>query len=139
MQIKDAATIAGKYATRGAAAGQDYANGVNNPRQPWAASTAAQSGAWGAGVQSAITNGSFVKGVNNAGDAKWQRKAAGVGAQRYPAGVTAAKTDYQNGVAPYLAVLQALQLPARGAKGDPSNINRVTAVNNALRQKKLNN
>jgi hypothetical protein len=137
MQIKDAGTIAKKYATRGAAAGPDYATGVANPRNPWAASTAAASSAWGQGVQTAITNGAFVKGVNNAGDAKWSRKATTVGAQRYPTGVQAAMTDYQNGVAPYLAVLQALQLPPRGPKGDPSNINRVTAVNTALRTKKV--
>lgn len=137
MQIKDAGTIAKKYVSRGSAAGQDYATGVANPRNPWAASTVAAKGAYASGVQTALSSGSFEKGVNNAGDAKWSRKAAGVGAQRYGPGVTAAQTDYQNGVAPYLAVLQALQLPPRGAKGDPSNISRVTAVNNALRQKKV--
>jgi hypothetical protein len=138
MQIKSADVIAAKYATRGAAAGPDYAAGVNAPRNPWAASTTAASDAYSAGVQAAVANGSFVKGVTNAGDAKWQRKAAGVGAQRYPAGVTAAKQDYSTGVAPYLQVLAGLQLPPRGAKGNPGNMQRAVAVATALRNKKIN-
>lgn len=137
IQIKSADVIASKYASRGAAAGADYATGVQNPRQDWAGATAASASTYAAGVQAAIGQGSFAKGVNAAGTAKWQRKAAGVGAQRYPSGVTAAKADYQNGVAPYLQVIAGLTLPPRAPKGDPSNIQRVAAIAQALRAKKL--
>lgn len=137
IQIKSADAAAKKYATRGAAAGQDYANGVANPRQDWAQATSASAQTWGAGVQQAMSNGSFAKGVNAAGTAKWQRKATGVGVTRYGPGVQAAQADYQNGVAPYLQVLANLNLPPRNPKGDPGNIQRVAMIAQALRTKKL--
>lgn len=138
INIKSPDVVAKKYAARGAAAGADYAAGVQNPRQDWQAATDAASNTWAAGVQQAVTNGAFVKGVNKAGTQKWQRKAAGVGATRYGPGVQAAQGDYQNGVTPYLQVLAGLTLPPRNPKGDPGNIARVAAIAAALRQKKLN-
>jgi hypothetical protein len=137
IQIKPADVIAAKYATRGAAAGQDYATGVAAPRTDWAQATEASANSWGQGVQLAVSNGAFSKGVARAGSAKWQRKASGVGAQRYGPGVTAAKQDYSSGVAPYLQVLANLTLPPRAPRGDPGNIARVAAIATALRQKKL--
>jgi hypothetical protein len=137
IQIKSADAIAKKYAARGSAAGSDYTAGVQNPRQDWNAATIAAAPNFAAGVQAAIGNGSFAKGVNAAGTAKWQRKAAGVGAQRFGPGVQAAQGDYMNGVSPYLQVLAGLSLPPRGPKGDPGNIQRVAAVAAALRAKKL--
>lgn len=137
IQIKSADVVAKKYATRGAAAGADYAAGVQTPRQDWAQATEAASQTYAAGVQAAIGNGSFAKGVAKAGTQKWQRKAAGVGAQRFGPGVQAAQGDYASGVTPYLDILRNLTLPPRAPKGDPGNIQRVAAVAQALRQKKL--
>jgi|SRR4051812_48470467 hypothetical protein len=137
IKIKSADAIAQKFATRGAAAGADYAAGVAAPRQDWAAATEAASNTWGAGVQQAISNGQFGKGVAKAGTAKWQRKAAGVGAQRFGPGVTAAKADYQAAVQPYLDTLANLSLPPRNPKGDPGNLQRVQVVAQALRARKL--
>jgi hypothetical protein len=137
INIKSADVIAKKYAQRGAAAGPDYQAGVQNPRQDWQQATTAAANTWGAGVQQAVSNGSFAKGVNAAGTAKWQRKASGVGATRYGPGVQAAQGDYQSGVAPYLQVIAGITLPPRNPKGDPANIQRVAAIATALRQKKL--
>jgi hypothetical protein len=136
MQVKDAATVAAKWAARAGAAGQDYAKGVTNTQKDWATDTAAAAPAWAAGVQAAAGNGSFAKGVNAAGTAKWKNKAANVGAARYPQGVAAASQYYQTGIGPVLQVLSGITLPARGPKGDPGNINRVTAVTTALRKLK---
>jgi hypothetical protein len=137
VNIKGADVIAKKYATRGGAAAQDYSAGVAAPRVPWAAATAAAVSTYASGVQQSIANGSFVKGVTAAGDAKWSRKATTVGAARYGPGVQAAQQDYASGVAPYLQVLSSLQLPPRGPKGDPGNVQRVNAIAQALRAKKL--
>lgn len=137
IQIKSADVIANKYATRAGAAGADYAAGVQSPRTPWAAATMASAQTYAAGVQQAIGNGSFAKGVSAAGDSKWQRKAAGVGAQRFGPGAQAAKGDYQAGVAPYLQVISGVTLPPRLPKGDPGNIQRVVAITSALRAAKL--
>lgn len=136
IAVKDPATIAKKWSTRAAAAGPDYANGVNGTTKDWAQDTAAAAGAWAAGVQQASANGSFAKGVNAAGTAKWKNKAANVGAARYPQGVAAAMQYYQTGITNVLNVLQGVNLPPRGPKGDPGNINRVTAVTQALRKMK---
>jgi len=136
LQVKDAATVAKKWATRAGAAGQDYANGVNGTAKDWASDTAAAAPAWAAGVQTAAANGSFAKGVNAAGTAKWKAKASNVGAARYPQGVAAASQYYQNGIAGVLQVLSAITLPPRGPKGDPGNLNRVAIVTQALRKMK---
>lgn len=137
MNIKSADVIAKKFASRGGAAGADYSAGVQQPRVPWAQATTAAVNNYAAGVQQAIGNGSFQKGVAAAGDEKWSRKATGVGAQRYGPGVQAAQPDYAKGVAPYLDTLRNLNLPPRAPKGDPSNVQRVAAIATALRARKL--
>lgn len=137
INIKPLASIVTKYVQRASAAGQAYIDGVNNPKQDWAQSTAASAQSWAAGVQAAITDGRFVNGVNSAGDAKWAQKSTSIGAQRYPSGVTAGQQAYSTGIQPFLQALSALNLPPRGPKGDPANTNRVTAVDTALRNLKL--
>lgn len=137
MQVKSADAVAKKWAARAGAAGADYANGIQNPRVDWQQATEASAANYAAGVTIAAQNGSFKKGVSAAGTQKWQRKASGTGAARYPQGVQAATPDYQNGIGPVLQALQGVQLPPRGPKGDPGNINRVAAVNSALRKMKL--
>jgi len=136
LQVKDAATVAKKWATRAGAAGQDYAAGVTSTTKDWASDTAQAAPAWAAGVQQAAANGSFAKGVNAAGTAKWKAKASGVGAQRYPGGVAAASQYYQNGITAVLQVLSGITLPARSPKGDPANLQRVALVTQALRKMK---
>jgi hypothetical protein len=135
--VKSADAVAKKWQARAQGAGGDYTNGVNQPRRPWQSSTAAAKDVYAAGVQAAIGNDSFTKGVNAAGDAKWQRKSAALGAQRYGPGITAAAPDYQANVGPFLDVIAGLNLPPRQPKGSPGNIARVQAVADALRAKKL--
>jgi hypothetical protein len=137
MNIKSVDAIAKKYAARGGAAAGDYSDGVKNPRNDWQTSTAAAANTYAAGVQAAIGNGSFAKGVANAGSEKWSRKAQTVGAQRFGPGVQAAQPDYAKGVSPYLDTLRNLTLPPRAPKGDPSNVQRVAAIATALRSRKL--
>lgn len=137
MQVKPLDQISAKFAARASAAGKAYTDGVNAPKRPWAATTAASTTNWAQGVQTAITNGAFQKGVNAAGDAKWQTNAAGKGAQRYPTAVQNAGPAYQAGFSKYASVLSGLTLPPRMPKGDPGNLNRSAAVANALRAAKV--
>lgn len=137
-QVKSVQASSEKWARRAGQSSQDYANGVKAPRRSWAESTASASEAQHAGAQAAIANNSFEKGVRNAGDAKWSRKATTVGASRFGPGVAAAKGDYEQGFAPYAQVIQGVQLPPRGAKGDPRNFERVQAIGNALHEAKVN-
>jgi hypothetical protein len=136
LQVKDAASVAAKWTQRAGAAGAAYTAGINTTTKDWATETANAAQSWSAGVQAAAGNGSFAKGVNAAGTSKWKTKAAGVGAARYPQGVQAATQYYQNGITAVLQVLSSLTLPARGPKGDPGNLNRVSAVTTALRKMK---
>lgn len=137
MNIKSADAAAKKFATRGSAAGGDYSDGVKNPRTDWATATAAAAQTYAAGVQQAIGNGSFAKGVAAAGTGKWQMNSVNVGSQRFASGVQNAQGAYSKGVAPYLDTLRNLTLPPRAPKGDPSNIARVATIASALRSKKL--
>lgn len=137
ITVKSADAAAAKFVARAGAAAADYKAGIMSPRRDWAQSTSGSAQTWATAVQQAAANGSFAKGVNAAGDAKWQRKAADVGASRYGPGVSAAKSDYQTAVAPYLQVIASVNLPARFPKGDPQNNNRVLAIDQALRQKKV--
>lgn len=130
--IKPTGVSAEKWVRRAGQAGPDYARGVQNPRTSWAEATQAASEAQAAGVQQAIAEDRFEKGVAKAGNAKWQRKAVTIGAQRFGPGVAAAKGDYESGFAPYAAVIQGITLPPRGPKGDPRNYERVKLIGEAL-------
>ncbi len=134
--IKPTAVSADKWVRRAGQAGPDYTRGVQNPRTSWAEATAQAADAQAAGVQQAISEGRFEKGVAKAGNAKWQRKASTVGAQRFGQGVAAAKGDYESGFAPYAAVIQGVTLPPRGPKGDPRNYERTKIIGDALHSAK---
>lgn len=83
-----------------------------------------------------FTRQAFQKGVQQAGDAKWQTAATGKGAERFGPGAQAGVGDYEKGVAKYLAVIEGTTLPPRGPKGDPRNFERVKVMANALRKAK---
>ena len=126
-----------KWVRRAGVASQDYAEGVQNPRTPWAAAAVAAAPIQAAAVQAAIQRGSYQKGITRAGDARWQSKSLSKGAVRFGPGVQDAQTDYASGVAPYLNAINSAQLPPRGPKGDPKNLERVRVLNDALHKLKL--
>ena len=137
IMMKDTASIARKYVQRAQAAGGEYAAGVKSPANDWAQNTAAANDAYKQGVAAASARDAFLKGVSAAGTPKWQKKAVEVGATRYPQGVANAESDYATGFAPYADTIKGLQLPPRAAKGNPQNIQRVSAVADALHRKKV--
>ena len=135
--IKSVSSIADKWARVTPQRAQDYAAGVRSPKNSWAEGAAAAAEAYAEGVQQAISDSRFEKGVRAAGDAKWQRKASSVGAQRFGPGVQAAKSDYQAGFAPYASVIESTTLPPRGPKGDPRNYVRAQEMGEALHSAKV--
>ena len=130
-------TDGSKWARRAGSATEEFKQGVANPRVSWQAATTAAAAAQAAGVTQAIANKSFEKGVAKAGDQRWQQKTAGKGADRFAGGVADAQNDYATNFAPYAAVIASTQLPPRGPKGDPKNIDRVRVMAAALRSKKM--
>lgn len=137
MNVKSLDRIGEKWSRVTQAATQDYQQGIDNPRTDWATAAKAAEKNFAAGIQAAISRGAFGKGVTKAGTAKWQQNARDKGAPRFSQGVSVARSTYEEGFAPYRAVLAALNLPPRGPKGDPANIQRVSAVTTALRAEKM--
>jgi len=136
MGAKSVQASSDKWQRRASQATQDYQEGVNNPRAPWAASTAAAADRYKDGVQKSITRNSFQKGVAKAGDATWIKGATQKGPNRFAEGVSVSADKYQQGFAPYQQVLASAQLPPKFAKGDPRNYERSKAVGALLRAKK---
>lgn len=137
IAVKDAAASAKKFVTRAQAAGPDYTAGVANAGPKWAAATKASADSWQQGVAQAASQGRFAAGVNPASTNKFQTRASGVGAQRYPQGVAGAGDAWVQNTQPFLTTIANLNLPARQPKGSPANYARVQAVGDALRTKKL--
>lgn len=136
IAVKSAAASAALFVQRASAAGAQYTAGVQNAGQLWQANTAAAAPNWAAGVQQAITDGRFASGVQGATQ-KYQTNAAGKGARNYVPGVSAAGPAWQANTTPFLNVIANLTLPPKGPTGSPQNIQRVSAVADALRQAKL--
>jgi len=116
---------------------EDYAIGVANPRKPWAQATQSANAAYKAGLQKSLADDRWVKGVGRAGDEKWARGAITKGPGRWAEGVQLAGDAYARGFGPYHRTIEGLTLPARGAKGDPKNIQRVAAVADAMHKTKI--
>ena len=136
-QLKNLTDIAGKWSRVTPGRTQDYREGINAPRRDWATEAAAAEGSYQEGVAKAASEGRFKKGVQKAGTARWQEKAASKGTARWGEGVRAAANDYAGGFAPYHEALSRLELPPRGPKGDPRNIDRVAKVASALHDRKI--
>jgi hypothetical protein len=137
VAVKDAATSAKKFVTNAQNAGQTYTDGVANAGGKWQANTKAAANTWSQGVQQAAQQGRFASGVNQTSANKFQTRASSVGPGRYTTGVADAGDAWQTNTQPFLNVIAGLTLPARGVKGSPQNINRVSMIAAALRAKKL--
>lgn len=137
LKVRPLATAVKNFTDRGAAAGGLYQTSVQGAGPLWQANSAAANGTWKDGVAAAAGRDAYAHGITQAGPGKYQDKASTIGAQRYPDGIRKGATYYSTAVAPYLDVLSNLNLPPRRIKGDPSNIQRVAAVNQALRAKKV--
>jgi hypothetical protein len=116
---------------------EDYQQGVQNPKVSWQAATLAAEKNQADGIQQAITDKRFAKGVQKAGDAAWQAGALQKGVNRFGEGVQVSESKYEAAFAPYAQVIESTQLPPRYPKGDPRNVERVKAIATALRNKKV--
>ncbi|MCK5614436.1 hypothetical protein KAR91_71890 [Candidatus Pacearchaeota archaeon] len=136
-QIKSLDQIGSKWKRRAGNAGPEYAEGVTNPRKSWVDETAKSEKNYEQGVQNAISRKSFGKGVRKAGNQKWQDGAINKGTVRYGQGIAESGDAYTTGFAPFREVISRTALPARGPKGDPNNIQRVSVLAKALHDEKI--
>jgi len=135
--IRSASEIADKWARVTPGRSTDYAAGIDKPKKDWETQTLAAEEAYEGGVQAAIAEDRFTKGVKEAGTEKWQRKARELGTVRWGPGITAARPDYQAGFAPFRDIIERTTLPPRRPKGDPANIDRVRILADALHKAKV--
>jgi len=138
-RIRSISEIAGKWKEVTPRREGFYRAGVERPLRDWEERAKAQAGAWREGVEAAITEERFSKGVGFAGQEKWRRNTLIKGVQqgRWREGVAAFAEEYEKGFAPYRDVIEATELPERFAKGDERNIERVRVIAAALHAKKL--
>lgn len=129
--------IARKWAAVTPGRSGEYESGIKAPRRDWAKATSGASDAYKAGVTQAIAKDSFAKGVNRVGTSAWQDGSLQKGVSRWGPGVSLAQEKYQRGFAAFRDAIERVVLPARGARGDPRNLQRVTAIVDALRKTKV--
>jgi len=133
-RVRDIGTLSEKWSRRAAAAAQDYQFGVQNPTVDWQQATVAAANAWQQGVQQAIQERRWENAVRATPTQKWQQAAVEKGAQRFAQGVQLARDEWARAWEPYRQVLEGLQLPPRGPRGDPNNIQRVQVVARQLHE-----
>ena len=135
--IKNVGEIAGKWARVTPGRSGDYTRGIQNPKVDWMKATKDSEESYKRGVIEAANAGRFGKGVEDAGTKKWQENALKKGPTRFAAGVALGKDAYLKGFAPYADVIEKTDLPPRGPKGDPANIERVRTMAAALHERKM--
>lgn len=137
VPTKSMAEIADKYKTVTPGKAQFYKSGIESGGANWEENTLAAADTYASGVQAAIAEGRFASGVSDAGNAKHRRKSLDVGVSRYGPGVIAGAEDYAKNFAPYRDTIAALELPARGPRGDPANNRRIDTITQALHEQRI--
>lgn len=135
-KIRTLAEIQGKWSTVTPQRSAQFAEGVANPLNSWAAGAKAAEGNFEQGIQRAIAGKFYGKGVTAAGDDRWKTKTTELGVARWAPGVAAAGSEFSEGFAPYRDVIAGVNLPPRFPRGDERNYLRVAAIGKALADKK---
>jgi len=136
-KVKALSDIKDKWKRRTENAGEEYKFGVQNPSKDWATETSNAEAAYEAGVRDAMTKKLFGKGVKKSGTANWQKNAIEKGPDRFASGVALADNKYAAGFEPYRTVIEQTNLPERGRRGDPKNMQRSINMAKALHDKKV--
>ncbi len=136
MIVKSASEIAKKWARVTPDRITDYEDGVRNPQRDWEKETLDAEENYESGIKASIANKSFSKGVRKAGTAKQQSASILKGIPRWPEGIRGAEDAMEAGMGPVVDVLSKLTLPKRYPTGDPRNIERVRAIQQALHKLK---
>jgi hypothetical protein len=133
VDVKPLDQIVTKWSTNAGAATTYYTAGALAAATKYATNAGAAGPQYSAGVQAGIARNAYQTGVQQAGATKYSTGIQSKGSVRYAGGITAGKTAFQTGMQGVIAVLQGLVLPPRGATGDPANLQRVAAIDSALR------
>lgn len=114
-----------------------YAQNAISRVAKWATNTVAGIPNFRAAVSASNIEARIRANVQGKGSQRYPSKIREVGQARFSQGVGAAGPDYSSGFGPYLQVIQGVQLPAKGPRGAPQNLQRVSAVTVALHEARL--
>lgn len=134
--IKPLSSISEKWTRVTPGRQADFETGVTSPTKDWETSAIAAETAYEGGVTESIGRKAYSKGIRAAGTTKWKSKTLAV-KSRWSEGVRLAGDDFQSGFGPFHAVIERTTLPPVYPKGDPRNIDRVTAIATALHAAKV--
>lgn len=137
IKIASAAEIAAKYKEVTPGRQRYYEQNAPAAGQDWESAAIGATSTFLAGIQASGIEKRYAGGIRKVGAEKYSRKVKEVGAARYGPGVQAGAQDYQNNISDYVQTIAGLSLPKKGPRGDPSNIERVRVVANALAAKRL--
>jgi len=137
--MKNASTAVTKWQTRAGMASADYSAGAAATDKDQAARAIAAKGNYAAGIQESIAAGRYEKGLSKSGKQGWLDGVTEKGAQNYSTGVSAdrSRSKYLENSGKYDNARKAADSLPRGPRGSAQNLNRVTAVANALRAAKV--
>lgn len=130
--MKNASASAEKYATRASAASGDYVDGARTTTKDQAQAAIAAAEIHKAATLAALNEGRYAKGLQKSGKQKWLNGVTNKGGNRYGEGVSQAAPTYATESARFDGARGAAGSLPRGIKGSPQNLQRVTAVVNAL-------
>lgn len=134
VNVPSTSDAAEKFSRRASAAGQDYQSGVENTSsQEQQEATLEAANRWETGVQDAIQNNAFSRGVSNS-TKDWQTEALEVGASRFTQGASRAQGEYEESVQPFFDALESATLSPRGPRGSPENYDRSREVGQLLHE-----
>ena len=122
MAAKDSASVAAKWAARAAVSTSDYSAGIRGTND-WQSKTAASNENWKSGVNKAVSNDSFSKGVSATSNSEWQNKAAASSGD-WSSGISAARSDFQAQISKVMSSAASASLDPRGPRGSAANYNR---------------
>ena len=114
-----------------------YEAGVAAAGSDWEKGATAAAGSFKAAISAGNIQAMYAGGVKRAGAAKYQRKASGVGKDRYGPGVSAAVPDMQSGMAPMLEAISKVDPPTRQPRGSAANQQRSVVYQVALNKARL--
>lgn len=136
VNVKPISAAGAKFVRNAGAATQEYAANAKAAGDAYATGAVAAAPTFKAAVSAPNIQGAYASGVQRAGAAKYARGVDQKGSARYGPGVAAAQGDYVAATQPYFDTIASTQLPARGVRGSPGNIQRVAALATALNQKR---
>lgn len=133
---KSASQSADKFVRNAGAASGDYVAGAESTTKDQSAAAIAGKANWAAGIQAAISGDRFAKGLSKSGKSGWLAGVKNKGQNRFGEGVANSAAKYATNSARFDSARGAAASLPRGPKGSAGNIQRVTAVVNALRTTK---